>query len=85
MAAYGTLVAWAKAMGHDEAATILESILVQEKAADETLTDIAESGINQEAADAAHPEGEGDEPSTARRSGTSASSPDVRTKRASRR
>src|SRR4051812_28523734 len=32
MAAYGTLVAWAKAMGHDEAAGLLEEILDDEKA-----------------------------------------------------
>jgi len=54
MAAYGTLVAWAKAMGHDEAAGLLEEILEEEKATDVKLTQIAESGINQEAADMAH-------------------------------
>jgi len=54
MAAYGTLVAWAKAMGHQEAAGLLEEILEEEKAADDKLTQIAEAGINQEAADAAH-------------------------------
>jgi len=58
MAAYGTLVAWAKAMGHDEAAGLLEEILEEEKAADEKLTDLAEGGINESAASAAHPEGE---------------------------
>lgn len=56
MAAYGTLVAWAQAMGHDDAATLLEEILDQEKAADETLTALAEGGINQTAADGAHGE-----------------------------
>jgi len=61
MAAYGTLVAWAKAMGHTDAADILEQILEQEKAADETLTALAEGGINQEAADLAHPEGDGED------------------------
>jgi ferritin-like metal-binding protein YciE len=61
MAAYGTLVAWAEAMGHDQAAGLLERILEQEKAADATLTQIAESGINRHAADAAHPEEEEDE------------------------
>ena len=53
MAAYGTLVAWAKAMGHDEAAGLLEEILEEEKAADEKLTDLAEGGINESAASAA--------------------------------
>lgn len=62
MAAYGTLVAWAKVMGHAEAADLLEEILEEEKAADEKLTALAEGGINQAAADEAHPaEDEGDE------------------------
>jgi ferritin-like metal-binding protein YciE len=58
MAAYGTLVAWAKAMGHEEAADLLEENLNEEKAADQKLTALAEGGINREAADAAHPEGD---------------------------
>jgi ferritin-like metal-binding protein YciE len=62
MAAYGTLVAWAKVMGHTEAADLLEEILEEEKAADEKLTALAEGGINQAAADEAHPaEDEGGE------------------------
>ena len=56
MAAYGTLVAWAKAMGHDQAAGLLEEILEEEKATDIKLTQIAESGINQDAAEMAHGE-----------------------------
>lgn len=56
MAAYGTLVAWAQAMGHTEAAELLEEILEEEKAADEKLTELAEGGINQAAADEAHPD-----------------------------
>ena len=55
MAAYGTLVAWARAMGHNEAADLLQETLNEEKAADETLTTLAEGGINQEAAEHAHP------------------------------
>jgi ferritin-like metal-binding protein YciE len=58
MAAYGTLVAWAQAMGHSEAAELLEQTLEEEKAADEKLTSIAEDGVNREAADAAHPPAE---------------------------
>ena len=50
MAAYGSLVAWAKAMGHSEAAGLLQEILDEEKAADEKLTQLAETGINKEAA-----------------------------------
>ena len=61
MAAYGTLVAWATAMGHTEAATLLQETLDEEKAADEKLTAIAEAGINQEAANMAHPEGVDDD------------------------
>lgn len=57
MAAYGTMVAWARAMGHTEAAELLEQTLDEEKSTDEKLTSLAEGGINQEAADAAHPEG----------------------------
>ena len=56
MAAYGTLVAWAEAMGHTEAATLLQQTLDEEKAADKKLSDLAEGGINQIAADAAHPD-----------------------------
>jgi ferritin-like metal-binding protein YciE len=51
MAAYGTLIAWAKTMGHREAVSLLEAILAEEKAADAKLSKLAESGINQEAVD----------------------------------
>jgi ferritin-like metal-binding protein YciE len=54
MAAYGTLIAWAKVMGHTEAADLLEEILEEEKAADQKLSALAEGGINQAAADEAH-------------------------------
>src|SRR4030095_2271129 len=54
MASYGTLVAWAQAMGHTEAATLLQQTLDEEKAADKKLSGLAEGGINQSAADAAH-------------------------------
>jgi ferritin-like metal-binding protein YciE len=56
MAAYGTLVAWANAMGHMEAADLLQQILDEEKAADEKLSAIAEGGVNREAASIAHPD-----------------------------
>jgi ferritin-like metal-binding protein YciE len=61
MAAYGTLVAWARAMGHEEAADLLQQTLDEEKAADEKLSGLAEGGINQSAADSAHPEGDSDD------------------------
>jgi ferritin-like metal-binding protein YciE len=58
MAAYGTLVAWAKAMGHTEAAKLLQQTLDEEKAADKKLSGLAEGGINQGAANAAHADDE---------------------------
>jgi ferritin-like metal-binding protein YciE len=61
IAAYGTLIAWARVMGHTQAADLLDQILAEEKAADEKLTALAESGINQAAANEAHPAGGGDE------------------------
>jgi len=62
MAAYGTLVAWAQAMGHTQAVKLLQQTLYEEKAADKKLTGLAEGGINQDAADAAHPADEDAEP-----------------------
>ena len=49
MAAYGTSLAWAKALGLDEVAQLLEATLEEEKAADEKLSALAESGINEAA------------------------------------
>jgi ferritin-like metal-binding protein YciE len=66
MAAYGTLVAWARAMGHSTAAKLLQQTLDEEKAADKKLTSLAEGGINQEAAAAAHPSEEEEEEMPAR-------------------
>jgi ferritin-like metal-binding protein YciE len=65
MAAYGTLVAWAQAMGHTEAAKLLQQTLDEEKAADKKLSGLAEGGINQSAADAAHREDANEEPMAA--------------------
>jgi ferritin-like metal-binding protein YciE len=62
MAAYGALVAWAKAMGHHEAAVLLQQTLDEEKAADEKLSALAEGGINQEAAEAAHSDADPEPP-----------------------
>ena len=61
IAAYGTLVAWARAMAHSEAADLLQETLDEEKAADEKLSSLAEGGINQVAAEAAHPQEEDEE------------------------
>src|SRR4051812_10926387 len=75
MAAYGTLIAWAQSMGHTEATNLLQEILEEEKATDKKLTSLAEGGINQEAADAAHSEEDEDEeeeeaPARARKGGS---------------
>jgi ferritin-like metal-binding protein YciE len=53
MAAYGTLVAWASAMGYTEIASLLQQTLDEEKSADAKLSALAEGGINEEAATAA--------------------------------
>jgi ferritin-like metal-binding protein YciE len=50
IAAYGTLIAWAKQLGLDEAASLLQQTLDEEKAADRKLTEIAEDVVNQAAA-----------------------------------
>jgi len=48
---YGTLVAWAQQLGHDDVVPLLNSNLNEEKAADKKLTTIAESkGVNRKAA-----------------------------------
>jgi ferritin-like metal-binding protein YciE len=60
MATYGTLVAWARAMGHEQAADLLQETLEEEKAADEKLNTLAEGGINEQAAEGAH-QGEDEE------------------------
>lgn len=49
MAAYGCLHEWAGLLGHREAADLLETILDEEKAANETLVALARSGSNEEA------------------------------------
>ena len=56
IAAYGTLVAWAKTMGHTDAAALLQENLNEEKVANDKLSELAEGGINQGAADAAEPD-----------------------------
>lgn len=47
---YGTLIAWAKQLGRSDCASVLEQTLTEEKAADQKLTMLAESGINRKAA-----------------------------------
>jgi ferritin-like metal-binding protein YciE len=46
---YGTLKAWARELGLDDAVGLLEETLEEEKDTDATLTEMAESVINQKA------------------------------------
>jgi len=50
MAVYGSLVAFARQLGRNEAATLLEQTLNEEKAADAKLTAIGERIVNPRAA-----------------------------------
>lgn len=58
IASYGCLRAWAEALGQDEAVELIESILDEEKAADDRLTGIASSVANPEAQSSADDDGE---------------------------
>ena len=47
---YGSLIAWARQLGRDDCAQVLEQTLGEEKAADEALTQVAQSKVNARAA-----------------------------------
>ncbi|PZO76098.1 MAG: hypothetical protein DI629_16455 [Mesorhizobium amorphae] len=47
---YGTLVAWAKQLGRDDCAGVLQKNLDEERATDKKLTELAETGVNLKAA-----------------------------------
>jgi ferritin-like metal-binding protein YciE len=47
---YGTLIAWAKQLGRDDCASVLQQNLDEEKATDQKLTAMAESKVNPKAA-----------------------------------
>lgn len=49
IATYGSLTQLAKTLGHDDVAQILNTTLQEEKEADDSLTDIAETTVNQNA------------------------------------
>src|SRR5262245_53897564 len=53
IAAYGCLATWARQLGRDEAARLLEQTLQEEKNADQKLNGIAEGHLNAQAAGAA--------------------------------
>ena len=69
IAAYGTAIAHAKLLEHNDVVGLLEESLEEEKAADGKLTEIAESVVNLEAA---RDEGEEDEEPSSRRRASSA-------------
>jgi ferritin-like metal-binding protein YciE len=50
IATYGSLIQLARDMGETEVASLLQDTLKEEKAADQKLTQLAQSGINREAA-----------------------------------
>ncbi len=58
IAAYGTLVTYARQLGHDDAAELLEETLNEEKETDRKLTELAEGFLNEQAKSG---ESEGDE------------------------
>jgi ferritin-like metal-binding protein YciE len=47
---YGTLLAWAKQLGLDEAADLIKETLIEEESTDELLSELAEESINPKAA-----------------------------------
>lgn len=49
MAGYGTVVAYAKRLGHDDAVGLLQQTLEEEKATDAKLSQLAETSINAQA------------------------------------
>jgi ferritin-like metal-binding protein YciE len=50
MTRYGSLIAWAKQLGRNDCASVLQQTLEEEKAADSKLTTIAEQKVNRRAA-----------------------------------
>ncbi len=49
MARYGTIVAWAKLLGADDVARLMQETLEEEKKADTTLNQLAQRAVNQQA------------------------------------
>ncbi len=70
MASYGCLHEWAGLLGNPEAAGLLQEILDEEKAANESLTDLARAGKNQEALGESNEE-EGSKEQTTKKSANS--------------
>lgn len=51
IARYGTLIAWATSLSKDDIVELLNATLEDEKATDEALTSLGESGVNDRAAE----------------------------------
>jgi ferritin-like metal-binding protein YciE len=49
MARYGTIIAWAKALGATEVTYLMQEALEEERKADSTLNQLAQQRLNQEA------------------------------------
>jgi ferritin-like metal-binding protein YciE len=50
MTRYGTLIAWAKQLGHRDIVSLLQQTLEEERATDQKLTSMAEAKVNRKAA-----------------------------------
>ncbi|HEV2245404.1 MAG TPA: DUF892 family protein, partial [Terriglobia bacterium] len=64
IASYGSLHSWARILGEEDAADLLEETLDEERDTDEQLTELAESSINVEESEEGEEEedeGEGDQ------------------------
>ncbi|HEX2254038.1 MAG TPA: DUF892 family protein [Thermoanaerobaculia bacterium] len=59
IAAYGTLRTYARTLGYDDQAELLQQTLDEEGETDELLTQLAESGLNQQAAGKGQNKGQG--------------------------
>ena len=73
--AYGTAIAWAEALGLNDVAEVLNETLEEEKAADQKLTALAESGINDAATAGESEEMDEDEEKTMSRESTPRAEP----------
>ena len=60
-AAYGTCVAWARLLGLDEVASLLDQTLEEEKSADKKLSALAEQEVNLNAVNVGNEEQEEEE------------------------
>ena len=71
IAGYGTVKTWARSLGLDEVAELLEATLEEEKEADQKLTEVAGDVLTEaEAADQSGEEGQEEETSPRKRAGS---------------